>query len=78
MKKKEAYTKLFRAKDELFEVLENILYEEARKGKGNAKVDKLIEYVENAADETQAALAMIEEGNERAASAWVDEIIKEA
>ena len=33
MRKKEAYKKLFRAKDELTETLENILYEEARRGK---------------------------------------------
>lgn len=78
MKKKTAYQKLFRAKDELTETLENILYEEVRKGKETAKLQKMIEYVEIAADQTGAALAMIEEGNERAASEWVDELIKEA
>lgn len=61
MKKKTAYNKLFRAKDELTETLENILYEEARKGKETADLAKLIEYVEMAADQTMAALAMLEE-----------------
>ena len=61
MRKKEAYKKLFRAKDELTETLENILYEEARKGKETADLAKLIEYVETAADQTMAALAMLEE-----------------
>ncbi len=61
MKKKTAYNKLFRAKDELTETLENILYEEARKGKETDELAKLIEYVETAADQTMAALAMLEE-----------------
>jgi uncharacterized protein YozE (UPF0346 family) len=61
MKKKTAYNKLFRAKDELTETLENILYEEARKGKETDDLAKLIEYVETAADQTMAALAMLEE-----------------
>ena len=61
MKTKQAYNKLFRANDELTEVLENILSEELRKGKHSAKLDKLIEYVELAADYTQAAMSMLEE-----------------
>ena len=61
MKKKTAYKKLFRAKDELTETLRDILYEEARKGKETADLAKLIEYVETAADQTMAALAMLEE-----------------
>jgi len=61
MKKKLAYKKLFRANDELTEVLENILCEELRKGKQSDKLDKLIEYVETAADQTQAAMMMLEE-----------------
>lgn len=61
MKKKTAYNKLFRAKDELTEILENILYEEARKGKETDDLAKLIEYVETAADQTMAALTMLEE-----------------
>ena len=75
MRNKEAYQKLFRAKDELFEVLENILSEELRKGKGSDKLNRLIEYVETAADHTQAALAMIADENETAADAWAEEII---
>lgn len=64
MKKKQAYNKLFRAKDLLWEVLENILYEEHRKEVNVdklAELDKLIEYVETAADQTGAALARLEE-----------------
>ena len=64
MKKKQAYNKLFRAKDLLWEVLENILYEEHRKEVNVdklAELDKLIEYVETAADQPGAALARLEE-----------------
>ena len=60
MKKKTAYKKLFRAKDELTETIE-ILNEEARNGKETAELAKLIEYVETAADQTMAALIMLEE-----------------
>ena len=61
MKKKLVYDKLFKANDELWEVLENILYEEQRKGNKSAKLTKLIEYVETAADQTGAALSILEQ-----------------
>lgn len=60
MKKALAYKKLSRANDEITEVLENILSEELRKGNQSPKLDKLIEAVENAADYTQAAMALFE------------------
>ena len=61
MKKKEAYKKIFQANDLIWEVLENILYEEVRKGKNTEEVIKLIELLEDAVDKTGAARNMLEE-----------------
>lgn len=60
MKKKTAYNKLFKANDELTEVIENIINEEIRKGNNSAWLEKLTDYIETAADQTQAAMAMLE------------------
>ena len=60
MKKKQAYTKIYKAHDLLLEVLENILYPEARK-KDNDDLDKLIELLETAVDNTGEARSMLEE-----------------
>ena len=59
MKKKQAYTKIYKAHDLLWEVLENILYPEARK-KDNDDLDKLIELLETAVDNTGEARSMLE------------------
>jgi hypothetical protein len=59
MRKKTAYNKLFKANDELTEVIENIINEEIRKGNNSAWLEKLTDYIETAADQTQAAMAML-------------------
>ena len=61
MKTKTAYNKLFRANDELTETIENIIREEWRKGNQSDKLDKLYEYIETAADQTRAAMWLLEE-----------------
>lgn len=60
MKKKTAYNKLSKANDELTEVIENIINEEIRKGNNSAWLEKLTDYIETAADQTKAAMAMLE------------------
>lgn len=60
MKRKTAYKKLFKAHDELTEVIENIINEEIRKGNKSAWIEKLSDYIETAADQTSAAMQMLE------------------
>lgn len=59
MTRKTAYNKLFRANDELTEVLE-ALYEALRQGNESARQMELIDYIETAADQTHAAMEMLE------------------
>ena len=57
MTRETAYKKLFRANDDLTEVLE-ALYDALRQDNESARQMKLIEYIEEAADKTHAAMEM--------------------
>jgi hypothetical protein len=60
MKKKQSYNKLFRAHDELTEVLES-LYEAIHNKNATARQEKLMDYLETAVDQTRAAMWILEE-----------------
>ena len=59
MAKKQAYKKLFRAKDLLYEVLEQLILENLTDKSGEN--EEFIRYVNEAAENAKAAVDMIEE-----------------
>ena len=59
MTKKQAYKKLFRAKDLLYEVLEQLILENL--GDKSGENEEFIRYVNEAAENAKAAADMIEE-----------------